>query len=111
MPPIDEVPDLDQTRDRSALGSVGSNPRLEALVGQPRRVVTARGAGTDAVRLAALVSSASANSSPMTPPAVFSPAPNKKAKKPRGHRRIDWLNVGAAVVALVTAVGAGSFAG
>lgn len=47
----------------------------------------------------------------MTPPAVFSPAPSKKAKKPRGHRRIDWLNVGAAVVALVTAVGAGSFAG
>ncbi|MEW1961043.1 hypothetical protein AB0269_01115 [Microbacterium sp. NPDC077644] len=83
--------------------------KLEALVGPRRQADAPLGAGRDAVRLAAMVESAAVNSSP----ALVSPGflKSAKQKKVRGHRRIDWLNVGAAAVAIVVAVGAATFTG
>lgn len=118
MSPSGEDSDLDQTRDRSSSESgvaFGSHARLEALVGRPRHAASTRGAGTDGVRLAALVSSASANTSPLTAPAMAAPAYDEtsdpKAQRPRGHRRVDWLNTTVAAVAVAAALGTAVFAG
>jgi len=55
------------------------------------------------------VNSAAVNSSPtLTSPRFVK---NTKARKSRGYRRIDWLNVGAAAIAIVVAVGAATFTG
>lgn len=86
-----------------------NSEKLEALVGPARRAEAPLGAGRDAVRLVAMVESAAVNSSP----ALVSPGflKSTKQRKVRGHRRIDWLNVGAAGVAIVVAVGAAAFTG
>jgi len=83
--------------------------KLEALIGPPRRAEEPLGAGRDAVRLVSMVESAAVTSSP----SLVSPGflKNAKQKKVRGHRRIDWLNVGAAAIAIVVAVGAAAFTG
>ncbi|MEJ1921965.1 hypothetical protein [Microbacterium sp. KHB019] len=83
--------------------------KLEALVGAPRRADAPLDEGRDAVRLVAMVESAAVNSSPTLVPGGF--LKSVKQKKARGYRRIDWLNVGAAAVAIVVAAGAATFTG
>lgn len=108
MSPNDEVqPSAHPAR---AVGeSARSDPLLEALVGRPREEVRAHGAGADAVRLVNLVDSAVVNSAP----AVIYVGTEKasKVKKPRGHRRIDWVNTIVAGVAVIVVATTAIFAG
>lgn len=85
------------------------NEKLEALVGAPRRADASLDEGRDAVRLVAMVEAAAVNSPPTLASGGF--LKNAKQKKVRGYRRIDWLNVGAAAVAIVAAAGAATFTG
>ncbi|CAH0220824.1 hypothetical protein [Microbacterium sp. Bi121] len=83
--------------------------KLDTLVGPRRRAEPVVHDGRDVVRLKALVNSAAVNSSPtLTSPRFVK---NAKARKSRGYRRIDWLNVGAAAIAIVVAVGTATFTG
>ncbi|GEK86236.1 hypothetical protein GCM10007198_03660 [Microbacterium aerolatum] len=83
--------------------------KLEALVGAPRRADAPLDEGRDAVRLVAMVEAAAVNSSPTLVSGGF--LKNAKQKKVRGYRRIDWLNVGAAAIAIMVAAGAATFTG
>lgn len=89
---------------------MSSDPtKLEALIGAPRRADEPLDEGRDAVRLVAMVEAAAVNSSPTLVSGGF--LKNTKQKKVRGYRRIDWLNAGAAAVAIVVAAGAATFTG
>lgn len=96
------MPDLDLPA-RAVTDSPRTDPLLEALVGRPREESRPHAEGADAVRLVNLVDSAVVNSSPSV---IFVGSDkNKKPKKHRGHRRIDWVNtiVGAVAVVVVAA--------
>ena len=106
--------DLDKTRDRSAArtaSAVGSNARLNALLGGPRAATRNHEAGTDGIRLTALVDAATQSSTPLTAPASVGSNDDPAVRKPRGHRRVDWLSATTAVVAAVAAIGTAVFAG
>ncbi|WP_417510426.1 hypothetical protein [Microbacterium sp.] len=110
MTPVDDDVDLDAQPSQD---SVGSSPRLAQMLGGARSAAPSRDTRTDTVRLSAMVNSAVANSSPLG--GVFStPSAAQKsgrAKKPRGHRRLDWLNLSVGAVAAVAVAGTALFAG
>lgn len=83
--------------------------KLEALVGAPRRADVPLDEGRDAVRLVAMVEAAAVHSSPTLVSGGF--LKSAKQNKARGYRRVDWLNVGAAAIAIVVAAGAATFTG
>lgn len=108
MSPSNEIPGLDLPT-READESARADPLLEALVGRPREETRTRSAGADAVKLGNLVDSAVVNSSPT---AMYVNAPKTaKLKKPRRHRRIDWVNVIAASAAVVVVAATAVFTG
>ncbi|MDQ0644568.1 hypothetical protein [Microbacterium murale] len=108
MSPSNEIPDLDLPA-RAADDSARADPLLEALVGRPREETRTRSAGADAVKLVNLVDSAVVNSSPT---AMYVDAPKSaKLKKPRRHRRIDWVNTVAASAAVVVVAATAVFTG
>lgn len=108
MSPSNEIPGLDLPA-HEADDSARPDPLLEALVGRPREETRTRSAGADAVKLVNLVDSAVVNSSPT---AMYVNAPKTaKLKKPRRHRRVDWVNAIAASAAVVVVAATAVFTG
>lgn len=108
MSPSNEIPGLDLPT-HEADDSARPDPLLEALVGRPREETRTRSAGADAVKLVNLVDSAVVNSSPT---AMYVNAPKTaKLKKPRRHRRVDWVNAIAASAAVVVVAATAVFTG
>lgn len=106
--------DLDKTRDRATApddAQLGEDPRLSAMLGGPREQASARDSGTDTIRLSTIVDAAAVGGAPSGIAAVAADDDGGKAKKARGHRRIDWINVVTASVAVVATVSAVVFAG
>ena len=93
---------LDTTSDEEA-ETVGAH--LEAMIGVPRAAASRRESAHETARLVEMVDIAAATALPITAIAGASPAPGPV----RGHKRTDWVNVVAAVIAVVVVAGAAVF--